>query len=95
MIDAWTNIKGRGVMNLVVHNAQGVYFLDYIDYSYVRKDDKYIFDTANKRIVDVGRKNVVQIVTNTASVNTMAASLEETIHILEWVCCSLPRSHAT
>jgi hypothetical protein len=75
MTDAWTDRKGRGVMNLVVHSAQGVCFLDSVDCSSVRKDGKHIFDLVEKCIVDVGEENVVQVVTDNASVNTMAASL--------------------
>jgi hypothetical protein len=31
MTDAWTDKRGRGVMNLVVHSAYGVYFLESVD----------------------------------------------------------------
>ena len=41
----------------------------------VRKDGKYIFDLVDKCIDNVGEDNVVQVVTDNASVNTMAASL--------------------
>ena len=37
MTDAWTDRKGRGVMNLVVHSAHGVLFLDSVDCSGDRK----------------------------------------------------------
>lgn len=37
MTDAWTDRKGRGVMNLVVHSAQGALFLDSVDCSSVKK----------------------------------------------------------
>jgi hypothetical protein len=43
MIDAWTDKRGRGVMNLVVHNAYGVCFLDSVDCSAVKKVGRYIF----------------------------------------------------
>lgn len=44
MTDAWTDRRGRGVMNLVVHSAYGVCFLDSIDCSDVKKDGAFIFD---------------------------------------------------
>jgi hypothetical protein len=50
MTDAWTDRKGRGVMNLVVHSAHGVCFLDSVDCSGERKDGKYIFDLVDKCI---------------------------------------------
>jgi hypothetical protein len=75
MIDAWTDRKGRGVMNLVVHSAQGVCFLDSVDCSVVKKDGKYIFDLVDRCIQEIGEEHVVQVVTDNASVITAVASL--------------------
>jgi hypothetical protein len=75
MTDAWTDRKGRGVMNLVVHSAHGVCFLDSVDCSGEKKDGKYIFELVDRYIEDIGEKNIVQVVTDNASVNTTAASL--------------------
>ena len=75
MTDAWTDRKGRGVMNLVVHSAHGVCFVDSVDCSGERKDGKYIFDLVDNCIEDIGEENVVQVVIDNASVNTTAASL--------------------
>ncbi|KAG6417985.1 hypothetical protein SASPL_120182 [Salvia splendens] len=54
MTDAWTDKRGRGVMNLVVHSPYGVCFLDSVDCSAVRKDGKYIFELVDKCIEDIG-----------------------------------------
>ncbi|WVZ68115.1 hypothetical protein U9M48_017096, partial [Paspalum notatum var. saurae] len=75
MADAWTDRKGRGVMNLVVHSAHGVCFLDSVDCSAAKKNGKYVFDLVDKYIQDLGEENVVQVVTDNASVNTAAANL--------------------
>ncbi|KAJ1262598.1 hypothetical protein BS78_09G120800 [Paspalum vaginatum] len=75
MTDAWTDKKGRGVMNLVVHSAHGVCFLDSVECSGVRKDGKYIFELVDKCIEDIGEENVVQVVTDNASVNVSASCL--------------------
>ena len=75
MTDAWTDKKGRGVMNLVVHSAHGVLFLDSVDCSGVKKNGKYVFDLVDRCIEDIGEENVVQVVTDNASVNVAAASL--------------------
>ncbi|XP_044319841.1 uncharacterized protein [Triticum aestivum] len=75
MTDAWTDRKGRGVMNLVVHSAYGVCFLDSVDYSAVKKDGKYIFDLVDRCIEDACEKNIVQVVTDNARANEAAASL--------------------
>ena len=44
MTDAWTDKRGRGVMNLVVHSAYGVDFVDSVDCSDVRKDGEMVFE---------------------------------------------------
>nr|AAK43495.1 hypothetical protein [Oryza sativa Japonica Group] len=75
MTDAWTDRKGRGVMNLVVHSAHGVLFLDSVECSGDRKDGKYIFELVDRYIEEIGEQHVVQVVTDNASVNTTAASL--------------------
>uniref|UniRef100_A0A8R7P818 BED-type domain-containing protein n=1 Tax=Triticum urartu TaxID=4572 RepID=A0A8R7P818_TRIUA len=75
MTDAWTDIRGRGVMNLVVHSAYGVVFLDSFDCSVVKKDGKYIFDLVDDCIEEIGEKHVVQVVTDNASVNQAASTL--------------------
>ncbi|KAM3277719.1 hypothetical protein ACQJBY_045554 [Aegilops geniculata] len=75
MTDAWTDKKGRGVMNLVVHSAHGLCFIDLVDCSGDRKDGKYIFDLVDKCLEEIGEENVVQVVTDNASVNVSAASM--------------------
>jgi len=75
MTDAWTDKKGMGIMNLVVHSAHGVLFLDSVDCSGVKKNGKYVFDLVDRCIEDIGEENVVQVVTDNASVNVAAASL--------------------
>jgi len=46
-----------------------------VDCSGVKKNDKYIFDLVDRCIEDIGEENVVQVVTDNASVNVAAASL--------------------
>uniref|UniRef100_A0A453DET0 DUF659 domain-containing protein n=3 Tax=Aegilops tauschii subsp. strangulata TaxID=200361 RepID=A0A453DET0_AEGTS len=71
--DAWTDKRGRGVMNLVVHSAYGVVFVDSVDCPDVRKDAKMIFDLVDRCIEEIGEKNVVQVVMDNASVNIASA----------------------
>lgn len=75
MTDAWTDKRGRGVMNLVVHSAYGVVFLKSVDCSDVRKDGKMIFELVDGCVEEIGEKNVIQIVTDNASVNISAAAM--------------------
>ena len=46
-----------------------------MDCSSVKKNDKYIFDLVDRCIEDIGEENVVQVVTDNASINVAAASL--------------------
>lgn len=62
-------------MNIVVHSAHGVIFLDSVDCSGERKDGKYIFELVDKWIDEIGEEHVVQVVTDNASVNTTTSSL--------------------
>ncbi|XP_021313510.1 uncharacterized protein LOC8078073 [Sorghum bicolor] len=80
MTDVWTDKRGRGVMNLVVHSAYGVYFLDSVDCSAVKKDGRYIFELVDKCIEEIGVQNVVQVVTDNARPNEAAASLLRAKH---------------
>ena len=54
MTDAWTDKRGRGVMNLVVHSAYGVCFLDSVDCSAVKEDGRYIFKLVDRCIEEIG-----------------------------------------
>jgi len=80
MTDAWTDKRGRGVMNLVVHSAYGVCFLDSVDCSAVKKDGRYIFELVDRCIEEIGVQNVVQVVTDNARPNEAAASLLKAKH---------------
>jgi hypothetical protein len=80
MTDAWTDKRGRGVMNLVVHSAYGVCFLDSVDCSAVKKDGKYIFELVDRCIEEIGVQNVVQVVTDNARPNEAASSLLKAKH---------------
>ncbi|XP_066374725.1 uncharacterized protein [Miscanthus floridulus] len=80
MTDAWIDKRGRGVMNLVVHSAYGVCFLDSVDCSVVKKDGRYIFELVDRCIEEIGVQNVVQVVTDNAKPNAAAASLLKAKH---------------
>ena len=80
MTYAWTDKRGRGVMNLVVHSAYGVCFIDSVDCSAVKKDGRYIFELVDRCIEEIGVQNVVQVVTDNARPNEAAASLLKAKH---------------
>jgi hypothetical protein len=89
MTDAWTDKRGRGVMNLVVHSAYGVYFLESVDCSTAKKDGRYIFDLVDRCIEEIRVQNVVQVVTDNARANEAAASLLKAKHLsIFWTGCA-------
>ena len=89
MTDAWTDKRGRGVMNLVVHSAYGVCFIDSVDCSAVKKDGRYIFELVDRCIEEIGVQNVVQVVTDNARPNEAAASLLKAKHpSIFWNVCA-------
>jgi hypothetical protein len=67
--------KRKGVVNLVVHSANGVVFLKSVDCSAVKKDGNYIFELVDSCKDEVGEKHVVQVVTKNASVNVAASAM--------------------
>jgi hypothetical protein len=74
-IDAWTD-KGRGVMNLVFIVLMGSFL--WILWTWtplVTRKMVNVFDLVGRCIEDIGEENVVQVVTDNASVNIAAASL--------------------
>lgn len=73
MTDAWTDRRGRSLMNLVAHCSRGVYFLDAIDSSLEVHNAQYIHSLVSSCIAEIGPEKVVQVVTDNAS-NTMSAS---------------------
>jgi hypothetical protein len=89
MTDAWTDKRGRGVMNLIVHSAYGVCFLDSVDCSAIKKDGRYIFELVDRCIEEIGVQNVVQVVTDNAKPNEAAASLLKAKHpTIFWNGCA-------
>lgn len=75
MTDPCRDKKVRGIMNIVVHSAYGVCFLDSVDCSSVKKNGQHIFELVNKWIEEIGEQNAVQAVTDNASMNWAAADL--------------------
>jgi mannose-1-phosphate guanylyltransferase len=76
-------------MNLIVHSAYGVCFLDSVDCSAVKKDGRYIFELVDRCIEEIGVQNVVQVVTDNAKPNEAAASLLKAKHpTIFWNGCA-------
>nr|XP_048323275.1 uncharacterized protein LOC125420644 [Ziziphus jujuba var. spinosa] len=67
MCDGWTGPTRMSIINFMVYSKGSTVFLKSIDASNQIKDHKYIYEQLKKIILDVGKKNVVQIVTDNGS----------------------------
>ncbi|KAK3188499.1 hypothetical protein Dsin_028060 [Dipteronia sinensis] len=88
MSDAWTNIRGRSLINFLVNNPKGTVFLKTIDASNMVKDADLIFHLIDV-VEEVGEDIVVQVVTDNASAYKAAGRLlmEKRKH-LYWTPCA-------
>ncbi|XP_060670917.1 uncharacterized protein LOC132800704 [Ziziphus jujuba] len=67
MCDGWTDPTRMSIINFMVYSKGNTVFLKSIDASNLIKDHKYIYEQLKKIILEVGKKNVVQIVTDNGS----------------------------
>jgi len=87
--DAWSDQKGRSIMNIVVHCLAGTAFLLSQDASSDKHDGNYIYKFVEKGINYVGVDNVVQIVIDSASNNMAAANTLALTHPnIFWTCAA-------
>ncbi|GKF80658.1 hypothetical protein Tco_0239260, partial [Tanacetum coccineum] len=72
MSDAWSDIKGRSIINFLVNSPAGTMFIKSVDASsYMHTADK-LFDLLDAFIEEIGEANVVQVVTDNGA-NYVAA----------------------
>jgi hypothetical protein len=64
MSDGWSDRRGCHLINFLVNSPKGTYFLESVDASIECQDARMIEDLLEKRIEDVGKENVVQVVTD-------------------------------
>ena len=89
MSDGWSDRRGRHLINFLVNSPEGTYFLESVDASSECQDARMIADLLEKRIVDVGVNNVVQVVTdNGANYKAAGKLLMERIPTLYWSPCA-------
>ncbi|CAH9140124.1 unnamed protein product [Cuscuta epithymum] len=89
MTDAWTDRKKRSIMNLCVNCKEGTCFLSSLDASNESHTGEFIFEYVDKCIQEVGPENVVQIVTDNATNNVLAAKyLKEKRPNIFWSGCA-------
>jgi Protein of unknown function (DUF 659) len=75
MSDGWTDGKNRFIINFLVNSPMRTVFLKSVDSSSDFKDAKKLFSILDKIIEEIGEENVVQVVTDSASVYVSAGEL--------------------
>ncbi|KAH6555936.1 hypothetical protein KP509_1Z216200 [Ceratopteris richardii] len=67
--DGWSDTRRRHIINIMVSNCLGTYFLRAIDASCarVRITGEFIYEHIKTAILEIGVENVVQVITNNAS----------------------------
>lgn len=89
VMDGWTDIRKRPLINIIVTSSEGPFFLKAVDCSGKRKDASFQFELLREAIEDVGPDSVVQVVTDAAAVCRSAGLLIQNKyqHIFWTPCC--------
>ncbi|CAN6584346.1 unnamed protein product [Malus baccata var. baccata] len=76
MVDAWSDRKRRSIMNLCVNCKEGTIFLNKKHNEFIEAHTwEYIFEYVDKCVEEIGPLNVIQVVTDNASNNMVAANM--------------------
>lgn len=89
IMDGWTDIRQRPLINIIVTCLVGSYFLRAIDCSRKHKDVEFQFHILRDAIEEVGAANVVQVVTDSTRVCKLFGLMVENAykHIFRTPCC--------
>jgi hypothetical protein len=89
MSDGWTDRKGHQLINFLVNSPAGTYFLESVDASTEAHDATTLVDLLEQKIVQIGKENVVQVVTgNGANYKAAGKLLMQQIPTLFWSPCA-------
>lgn len=72
MVDGWIEGRNRTLINSLVNNPKITMFIDSINASSYVKDGKKMFELLDNFVDRIGEANVVQVVTDSTSINVMA-----------------------
>jgi hypothetical protein len=88
MSDGWIDMRGRHLINFLVNNSEGTYFLESVDASSQVHSAIMLADLLQEKIEDIGKDNVVQVVTdNGANYKAAGKILMDRIPTLFWSPC--------
>eukprot|EP01018_Ginkgo_biloba_P010611 Gb_11851 [translate_table: standard] len=68
VMDGWTDIRNHPLLNIIVSSTLGPYFFRSIDCSRKEKNTFFLRDVLSGAIEEVGVSNVVQVITDVATV---------------------------
>jgi hypothetical protein len=89
MSDGWTDMRGRHLINFLVNSPEGTYFLESVDASSEVHSATMLADLLQEKIEDIGKDNVVQVVTdNGANYKAAGKILMDRIPTLFWSPCA-------
>jgi len=89
VMDGWTNIQQRPLLNIIVTSPSGPYFLKAIDCSGKMKDAAFQYEVLKDAIEEIGPTNVVQVITDAAPVCRSAGLMIQSRykHLFWTPCC--------
>eukprot|EP01018_Ginkgo_biloba_P023691 Gb_23815 [translate_table: standard] len=89
VMDGWTDICNRPLLNIIVSSTSGPYFFRVIDCSGKEKNTFFLRDVLSGAIEEVGVSNVVQVITDAAPICKVAGLLvqKKYKHIFLTPCC--------
>eukprot|EP01018_Ginkgo_biloba_P029096 Gb_01419 [translate_table: standard] len=89
VMDGWTNIRNRPLLNIIMSSTLGPYFFRAIDCSGKKKNTFFFRDVLSVAIDEVRVSNVVQVITDDAPVCKVAGLLvqKKYKHIFWTPCC--------
>jgi hypothetical protein len=94
MSDGWTNRRGHQLINFLVNSPVGTYFLESVDELVEAHDATTLDDLLEQKIVQIGKKYVVQVVThNGANYKAAGKVLMQRIPTLFWSPCATNSLH--
>ncbi|XP_024518833.1 uncharacterized protein LOC112341989 [Selaginella moellendorffii] len=67
VMDGWSDIKKRSLINFMVSSVRGSIFMKAVDSKNAKKTRAWLFEQLKQVIAEVGAENIVQVVTDNAS----------------------------
>ena len=88
MCDGWTRPTKLSIINFMVYSKGSTVILKFVDASNNIKDKNYIYGLLKDVIKEVGKQNVVQIVTDNGSAFVKVGKLLIKKYNIYWTLCA-------